>query len=140
MSVVKVLVSAGFLIILVLTSSAHARSVVPIINHDTVPVSSSSGSKITLSQVRQAFIIGGAKDGWIFSDLGENQMIGRLVVRNKHTVAVTIRYDVKSYSVEYKDSSNMKYELKVDSAYIHPFYNKWVDNLIFNVNIELSHI
>ena len=42
-----------------------------------------------------------------------------------HRAVVTVIYDTKSYSIKYKDSSNLNY----DGKSIHKNYNGWVENL-----------
>jgi hypothetical protein len=58
-------------------------------------------------------------------------------VRN-HTVIVDIVPGPDSYSVRYADSINMKYGVENGSPVIHPFYNKWVDELIDSIRVELK--
>lgn len=116
---------------------ALARSTVPIVNHDKVTFSTASGKPIKVEQVKHAFITAGAKRGWTFTPEGDNKLTGTLVVRT-HTIVTTITYGSDHYSIAYKGSQNMKYDVKDGAPVIHPFYNKWVQTLINDVNVELS--
>lgn len=140
MKLFKSFVRGGLLISVVMASTAYARSAVPIQSHDDIAISASAGKAVSAQQVRQAIINGGARRAWTFIDTGAGQLTGTLVVRNKHTVNVTVDYSSKSYSIRYKDSSNMKYGMMNGVAVIHPFYNSWVDNLIVEVDVELSKL
>jgi hypothetical protein len=138
MKLFKNVVQGALLISVVMASTAYARSAVPIEDHDKIPVVASVNKDISAEQVRQAIIVGGARRAWTFADSGAGQLTGTLVVRNKHTVNVTVDYNSKSYSIRYKDSSNMQYVMENGVPVIHPFYNKWIDNLIADVNVELA--
>lgn len=141
-----------FLLFIVIISAAHARSAVPIVNHNNVAIPVSADRQIPVDQIKQAFIAGGARLGWVFSDSGERQLTGNLNVRNKHSVTIEVNIEPASYSIKYKDSTNMKYGVEKkyvmekgnasiqDVAVIHPFYNNWIDNLIYEVNLELARM
>lgn len=134
----KNFVQGMLLISVAMASTAYARTPVPIQEHDNIAIAASAaGKNISAEQVRQAIIVAGAKRAWTFVDSGAGQLTGTLVVRNKHTVIVTVDYTPKSYSIRYKDSSNMLYAMENGVSVIHPFYNSWVDNLIADVNLEL---
>jgi hypothetical protein len=45
-----------------------------------------------------------------------------------------IKYNTKSYSIEYKDSQGLKY----DGTNIHKNYNSWVMNLDNRIRAQLS--
>lgn len=122
------------------STSVHARPAVPIENHENVAVVTASGVAATAERVRQAFVLGGMKRGWRFEDAGDRQLTGTLNVRGKHTVMVTVNYGPERYSILYKDSTNMKYGQDDGQAVIHPFYNKWVQNLIRDVDMELAKL
>ncbi len=140
MKLFKKIIQGGLFISVAMVSTAYARTPVPIESHDNIAVITASGKGISAEQVRQAIIAGGTRKNWTFIDSGAGQLTGTLFVNNKHTVIVTVDHSPKSYSIRYKDSSNMKYEMKYGVAVIHPFYNKWLDNLIGEVNMELAKL
>lgn len=122
------------------STAAYARSPESIVNHENIAIVTAKGKASTAEQVRQAFVLGGVKRGWRFEDAGANQLTGTLVVRDKHTVVITVNYSPERYSIHYKDSTNMKYGQSDGQAVIHPFYNKWVQNLMQDVNVELAKL
>jgi hypothetical protein len=73
------------------------------------------------SVIREAIVAGGRAKGWRMSHESPGHIVGYLALRD-HTASVDIFYDAESYSVQYKDSTNLKY----DGARIHRNYNKWI--------------
>jgi hypothetical protein len=66
-------------------------------------------------------------------------MDATLSVRN-HTIIVLITYTTSSFSINYVDSSEMKYGLKQGQPSIHPAYNEWVMELEEAINLEVKQI
>ncbi|MCL1985623.1 MAG: hypothetical protein FWG59_04165 [Betaproteobacteria bacterium] len=84
----------------------------------------------TLQDMRDAILKGCADKNWRAVETDANTIEATNIVRNKHTVVVSIPYTAKSYSINYKSSSNMGYKAKSDGTFsIHPNYNNWVNNL-----------
>jgi len=79
---------------------------------------------VTMADVERAIRVAGASLGWQMVARGPGAMEGTLVLR-EHRAVVDIKYDTKTYSIKYKDSSNLQY----DGASIHKNYNGWVQNL-----------
>jgi ABC-type thiamine transport system substrate-binding protein len=117
-----------------------ARSSVPIVNYESVAITTGSGQAATPEQVKQAFIVGGAVKGWTFTVAGDGKLVANLVVRNKHTITADIAYSAGMYSVTYQGSTNMNYELKDGLPIIHPHYNKWVTNMLNEVRAQLAQL
>lgn len=78
----------------------------------------------TASQVQKLIMAAGAERGWIIKPAGAGELEGTLLIRS-HVVKVRIPYSTSSYSIQYKDSTNMKYK----DGKIHRNYNTWVLNL-----------
>ena len=67
---------------------------------------------------------------------GENGVINaRLNVRADAAV-VDVRYSVKSYSIIYRDSTNLEYR----GGQIHKNYNGWIQNLDREIRNELLQL
>ena len=82
---------------------------------------------ITENQMHDAIVKACADKGWNVSEPAPKTVEASIMVRNKHTVVVTIPYTATHYSINYKASTNMEYKAKSDgNASIHPNYNKWV--------------
>jgi hypothetical protein len=90
----------------------------------TVPAGTS------IATLEDALIKGSAKTGWRTAKTAAGVMESTLQIR-QHTVIVTITYSAASYTITYKDSTNMKYN--ADKNSIHNNYNKWVRNMDKNV-------
>ncbi|MDZ7805003.1 hypothetical protein [Thiohalophilus sp.] len=102
----------------------------PVMNVDDAAISLQNEPSI--EQVEKAIIRAGASLGWNIKKLAPGKMEGRLMLRS-HVAVVDITYDTKSYSIEYKDSTNLDY----DGTNIHSNYNGWVQNLNRNIQQEL---
>lgn len=116
---------------------AIAREPVPIINHDNIPVATNSGKVLQLDQVKQAIQTAAGAKAWTIAFQADGKLLATLNVRNKHTIVVEIAYAADKYSLQYRDSTNMKFGELNGSKVIHPFYNKWVLELKDAIRVEL---
>ena len=134
----KLLKTAFLICLTMLSMSAYAaRSAVPLVNYDNIAIVTSSNKAPQLDQVKQAMRVGAAVKGWTIEEAADGSLTASIVVRDKHKVSVKIDYDASKYSIHYKDSAVMKYEVNNGQAVVHPFYNVWVENLKNDINIEL---
>ena len=89
--------------------------------------SAEASKNISEKKMHDAIVKACADTGWRVSEPSSNTIEATIMVRNKHTVVVSIPYTATHYSINYKASTNMEYKAKSDgSAVIHPNYNKWV--------------
>lgn len=106
-------------------------------NPRNLPVVGATGQSLGEAQVKQA-ILGAAKDkGWIARELSPGVITASLAVRN-HLAEVEIPYSGSSYSIIYKDSSNLDY--KASDQTIHNQYNNWVDYLRQAIDARLAEM
>ncbi|WP_353189362.1 hypothetical protein [Pandoraea pnomenusa] len=134
-----------------------ARAAVPIVPHDNIAIVSGTGKTPTLDEVRGAITRGAAIHDWSISVVQPGVLMASLNVRNKHFASVTIKYSETSYSVTYRDSTNLEYQvagervaatrredfpstISPSTPMIHPNYNRWVDTLIHDINVELRRL
>jgi hypothetical protein len=117
--------------------NAIARTPVPIINHDNIAVATNSGKTLQLEQVKQAIQSAAAAKTWSIAFQSDGKLLATLHVRGKHTIVVEIAYAADKYSLQYRDSTNMKFGELEGTKVIHPFYNKWVQELKEAIRIEL---
>lgn len=131
-------VKTAFLICLTMLSmnAYAARSAVPLVNQEKIGIVTSINKAPTTDQIKQAIRVGAAVRGWKVEESADGSMLATIVIR-KHSAVVRIDYDTSKYSIHYKDSAVLKYEVINGQAVIHPFYNKWVENLRDDINIEL---
>lgn len=153
---------------LILIAGAYARMEVPLVNYENVVISTASGKKPSLTEVKSA-ILNAAKmplssaggQTWNIREIAPGQMVGSLIVRNKHQMSISINYSSDTFSVTYKDSVNMHYAISTgeeqfpgtyqpytatgkntpaNTPVIHPYYNAWVKTLVNNIRIEFQRL
>jgi len=90
------------------------------------PVVTATGKEPSLEEVQKAIIQAGAALGWTMAVVKPGEILGTLNVRS-HQAVVSIPYTSKSYSILYKDSSNLKYD--ADKQTIHENYTGWIQRL-----------
>jgi hypothetical protein len=108
------------------------RGSVPVYNVTDAPVAASKPNP-SLDEVGKAIQRAGAALGWQMKETKPGQILGTLNLR-KHVAVVDVNYSVKSYSIRYKDSTELDY----DGGNIHPNYNGWIQNLDKGIHAQLS--
>jgi hypothetical protein len=96
----------------------------PVRNINDAPVVTGSGKRLTADQVRVAIVGAGTGLGWTMAAATPGLVTGRLALRG-HTAMIDVRYTPTTYSILYKDSSNLEY----GNGQIHKNYNGWIENL-----------
>ena len=91
----------------------------------------------SMAEVAKAIKVAGAGLGWVMKEKSPGLMIGTLYVRD-HMAQVEIPYSTSSYSIRYKDSSNLKYN--ATNKTIHSNYVGWIQNLNNAIRVQLSMI
>ncbi|HEX4327409.1 MAG TPA: hypothetical protein VH105_11355 [Burkholderiales bacterium] len=88
-----------------------------------------------LKDVHLAIVRGATHLGWVLKEQGPNSVLATLDLRT-HQAVVEIAYNTKTYSIAYKESSNLNY----DGKSIHRNYNGWVHRLQDSINVELNNL
>jgi hypothetical protein len=127
----------GFILVAVAVP-AFARSPVPIVDFKDQAIVLAGGKTSTAAQVRDAIIQAAASLGWTLAPEGESKFVATLVVRNKHTVVTDVTFSPEKFSVVYKSSINMKYDVKDGVPVVHPFYNEWAKKFVDAIRAELN--
>jgi hypothetical protein len=96
----------------------------PIRNVNDAPVVLGSGKAATADQVRMAIIGAGNGLGWTMAPASPGLVTGRIALRG-HTALIDVRYTPTTYSIAYKDSTNLDFK----DGQIHKNYNGWIENL-----------
>lgn len=142
---------------LALSSAADAREAVPIINHIDIPVVTTTGKPLTAEHVKAAITAAAIARNWaVTKSPNQDLLSATLHVRGKHTVVVSIPYSPDKYSLKYESSVNMKYapgangdvptanesagrgiSSSASGPLIHPFYNRWVQDLMHHIRLEM---
>ena len=103
----------------------------PVYNVTDMPVTASSNAKA--EDVKKAIFAAGASLGWQMKEVEPGHIVGSLFVR-KHSAIVDIPYSTESYSIQYKDSTELGY----DGTNIHSNYNGWIQNLNRAIQVRLA--
>lgn len=115
----------GILIVLAL-AAAGCRSYPTVYEVKNQPVALAPGKTM-----RQAILQAGRGRRWMMHEVRPGLMEARLLVRS-HEVTVHIPYTQDTFSIEYVDSNNMKYDPKTNR--IHRKYKQWVRNLEVDIS------
>ena|SRR5690242_20250980 len=114
--------------------SLAACTTQPIMNVTEAQVVSNKPNP-SLDEIRQAILRAGTQLGWQMKADRPGHMVGTLALRT-HVAVVDIDYDRKSYSIKYKDSTNLEY----NGSTIHRNYNGWIQRLDQGIKSQLSGI
>jgi hypothetical protein len=93
-----------------------------------------------MMQVENAIKRAGGGLGWEITRAeadAPGHLIGRLPIRS-HVAVVDIKHNTKTFSITYKDSTNLDYDPK--KGEIHSNYNGWIQNLRNAIVREASDI
>lgn len=127
-----------------MVSAALARDAVPIVDHKDIPIVTGSGKAASQDQVVRAIISAAQALHWDVSKAAQGEtMSATLVVRGKHTAVVTITALPEKFSVVYQSSIDLKYappQAGESVGKIHPFYNRWVQDLVTGIQAELKKL
>jgi hypothetical protein len=96
-------------------------------------VSSVVPAGLSIAQVEAAIEAGAARREWIITEAAPGTRVARIYVRGKHMAEVGIRYDLRRYRIEYRNSEN----LDARGDRVHQNYFRWVANLDRAIRIEL---
>lgn len=104
----------------------------PVMNVTDQPVVTAAGKQVTADQVRDGIVRAGTGLGWVMTPISPGLVSGRLSLRD-HVAVVDVRYTTKTYSIMYKDSTNLSYR----DGQVHRNYNGWIENLDRDIRNEL---
>ncbi len=90
------------------------------------PVQTATGKQPSLEDVQKAIIAAGVGLGWQMAVAKPGEIIATLNLRS-HQAVVTIPHTTKTYSILYKDSTNLKYNAEKQT--IHENYSAWIQRL-----------
>jgi hypothetical protein len=99
------------------------------------PVQTASGKELTMDEVRKEIIAAGVAAGWQMIATKPGEIVGTLNIRS-HQAVVSIPYTNKTYSILYKDSTNLKYDASAQT--IHENYAGWIQRLDGAIRTRLA--
>lgn len=122
----KLMRSSVLLIGIMFLAAMGCRGGGQIYNVQNAPITTATGKGVTLDQVTKAIIEAGTERKWTMAVVKPGLIVGTLNVRS-HQAVVDIAYNTKSYSITYKDSTNLKYN--AEQKTIHENYRSWIQYL-----------
>lgn len=127
------------LLLVVLLTAVATGCAKPVLVQDVIdqPIVRFDDAPLTVHDVERAIVLGGMEHGWKIAPVAPGHMVGTLVVRGKHEAVVDITYDTHTYSVTYKDSTNLDYR---PPRFIHKNYNRWVAYLVRSINSNIQRV
>ena len=110
----------------------------PITNVENAPVPTATGKTLTADEVQKAIMRAGTMTGWVIQPEQPGRLMGRSAfgAGERHVAVVTIQYDAKSYSINYRDSVNLNADTGMNQ--IHRAYNEKVSTLDRAIRNELT--
>lgn len=127
----KLAVYFAMAVVLVVTLGCK---VAPIHNVTNAPFVTSTKSP-SMSEITDAIKRAGAGLGWAMREQQPGKIVGTLNLRT-HTAVVNVDYDTLTYSINYADSSELKYD--ASKGTIHKAYNGWIENLSNAIRVQLA--
>lgn len=94
-------------------------------------------AKISMDSIYSAIKRAGYSKGWVVTKVKSGLAQAKLVLRT-HVAIVEIPYTANSFSIQYKDSQNLKFN--PENGTIHSNYNGWVTNLENAINFEIASL
>ncbi len=108
----------------------------PVYNVESSAVPAGLSAKVVEKSIVKALI---AK-GWSVKANKDGRILADILVRNKHSATIEISFNDKEYSINYVDSTNLKYNATKNT--IHKNYNNWIiyiDRLIQTSLVDESY-
>jgi hypothetical protein len=134
----KQLKMALFALILAASAPVFARAAVPVVNFANEAVATSSGKPLSAEQLKQIITKVAQGKNWVVTPMQGGKLSALLSWKNnKHSIVTEISCVENHYSIKYKNSINMNYEVLDDGPVIHPYYNRYVTDLHNAIRAEM---
>jgi PBP1b-binding outer membrane lipoprotein LpoB len=123
-----------FLFFLVVLLVSCAGSLKPVYNVKNHPLNGTA-QKLSLKQIANVIFTSGMRRNWVMEEIDPGVIRATLRVRS-HTAVIDIKYRKSDYSIEYVSSVDLKY----NGTLIHRNYNRWLTNLVNDINREFNAV
>jgi hypothetical protein len=104
-----------------------------VVNVDRAPLNAPASA--SLKDVERAILSAGTKRAWVMRVEAPGHIVAAHT-RGAHSATVDIFFNTETYSIVYKDSSNLDYE----NGRIHGTYNRWVEYLKQDIALSVQTI
>ena len=144
-----------FLVIFLTFSLLGCKSVngpdpVAMDTYEDVPIITTTGAILSTDQIRKIIVKSAEGSGWkIQNENGSGPVIAKYTYKEKHVATVKISYTQRNFSIQYENSTNLKYRIAdgsdtyvtpgtmsgtrsfypVGTKLIHGVYNQWIKAL-----------
>ena len=105
----------------------------PLVNVTDSAVTTGSERSASIKELGEAVVKASGSLGWRMQRITAGHIVGTLFLRSQ-MAAVDITFNEDTYSINYKNSSNLKY----NGEEIHRNYNGWIKMLDDAINREFS--
>jgi hypothetical protein len=122
----------GILAVTAILFCAGCARTQPVFDVIQAPVAANKANP-SADDVRQAIVRAGSGLGWQMSPDRPGHVTGRLLMRS-HVAVVDIDYAPKTYSIKYRESTNLNFE----AGTIHRNYNVWIQDLDRAIKAQLQ--
>jgi hypothetical protein len=124
-----------FALAIVSTLALSACTSNPLMNLNDRPIPSRyDGQPQTMDSVTKSIIAGCMEKGWACQQTAPGVIDASITVR-KHRAMAEINFNVRRYSIVYKDSYLLDYNSRRNT--IHRNYNRWINNLDHAIHTQL---
>ena len=89
----------------------------------------------TMENIQKAILRAGLTLGWQVTPREPGKIEAVLILRT-HRAVVDITHDTRTFSITYKDSTNVSYNEQAKT--IHSNYNGWIQNLEKGIRIQVQ--
>ena len=121
------------LVVAVLIACIGGCRTVPIQDVRNTPLGTAPSTNLNIQEVSKAIWAAGAKLGWVIKEVRPGELTGTLSLR-RHVAVVTITHDTSTFNITYKDSQNLLQQ----GQEIHRNYNRWVQNLVKEIQTQTA--
>lgn len=112
-----------------------AKQLPLVLNYEQEPIPARIDTKpYSMEEVQRAILSACRNKGWSASMNEQGKIDASITVRSKHRAKIKITYTTTQYSIQYVDSSGLKY----NDGYIHSNYNHWIAKLDAEIKKEFG--
>ena len=120
------------LLLLPFTVLTMAFRQAPLVNPPPIAITSKISADNVLKSIKMALV----HRGWTITAVKAGEVDSTLHLRD-HIARIVIDYDPTHVQIKYVDSTNLKYEVKNGTPYIHKNYLSWIENLVNDIQGNL---
>lgn len=118
-----------FFVILLIGCAGRLKPVYNVTNHPL----NGNARKLSLKQIADAIFISGMRRNWVLEQIDPG-VIRATLRKRSHTAVIDIKYGQSDFSIEYVSSVDLLY----NGTLIHRNYNRWIANLVNDIDLEIN--